>query len=213
MEKQYDLIELLEHIDPSRLDYQDWVNVGMALKDAGFTAADWDNWSRRDARRYHPGECFRKWGSFQGSPNPVTAGTLVALAKDQGWSPERSEGHELTWDAIIGSKDELVVVDKNWVEGQEVTEPEDWQPEQQLLNTYLFCLKHPKMSAMSVIVGKKTVSIYQLKEHGTGQPGSSYSSLIIARAILAASWAITSPRSERGFASTLWMDKALKMRM
>ena len=27
----------------------------------------------------------------------------------------------------------LVVVDKNWVEGQEVTEPEDWQPEQQLI--------------------------------------------------------------------------------
>lgn len=121
-------LELLEHIDPSRLDYQDWINVGMALKDAGYTAADWDNWSKRDPGRYHPGECFRKWGSFQGSPNPVTAGTLVQLAKDQGWTPERSEGHELTWDAIIGSKDELVVVDKNWVEGQEVVEPDTWDP-------------------------------------------------------------------------------------
>jgi len=31
-------LELLDHIDPSRLDYQDWVNVGMCLKDAGHTA-------------------------------------------------------------------------------------------------------------------------------------------------------------------------------
>lgn len=127
-------LELLEHINPGLLDYQEWVSVGMALHEAGHTAADWDNWSKRDAGRYHQGECWRKWGSFQGSPNPVTAGTLVALAKDQGWTPERKDpGMELAWDAIIGSKDELVVVDKNWVEGQEVTEPEDWQPEQQLI--------------------------------------------------------------------------------
>jgi len=129
-------LELLEHIDPSRLDYQDWVNVGMALKDAGYTAADWDNWSKRDAGRYHPGECFRKWGSFKGSSNPVTAGTLVALAKDQGWVPERRDsgpGHELEWDAIIGGKDDLVVVDKNWVEGQEVIEPDIWNPVEHLV--------------------------------------------------------------------------------
>ena len=128
-------LELLEHIDPSRLDYQEWCSVGMALKDAGYTAADWDDWSKRDPARYHAGECFRKWGSFQGSPNPVTAGTLVALAKDQGWVPERKDsgpGYELEWDAIIGGKEDLVVVDKNWVEGQEVIEPDTWNPVEQL---------------------------------------------------------------------------------
>lgn len=128
-------LELLDHIDPSMLDYQEWVSVGMALKDAGFCAADWDTWSKRDAGRYHPGECFRKWDSFNGSPNPVTAGTLVALARDQGWTPERKNdgpGVELEWDAIIGGKDELVVIDKNWVEGQEVAEPESWNPVEHL---------------------------------------------------------------------------------
>ena len=30
-----DLIEILDHIDPALLDYQEWVNVGMALKDEG----------------------------------------------------------------------------------------------------------------------------------------------------------------------------------
>lgn len=128
-------LELLEHIDPTFLDYQEWLSVGMTLKDAGFTAADWDEWSKRDPRRWHQGECFRKWGSFQGSSTPVTAGTLVALAKNQGWVPERTttESHELDWDAVIGGKDELVVVDKNWVEGQEVAEPEDWNPVEHLV--------------------------------------------------------------------------------
>jgi RecA-family ATPase len=124
-------LELLEYIDPSLLDYQEWLSVGMALKDAGYTAADWDSWSKRDPGRYHPGECFRKWGTFQGSNNPVTAGTLVALAKDQGWVPERKDsgpGYELEWDAMIGGKDDLVVVDKHWLEGQEVIEPEQWDP-------------------------------------------------------------------------------------
>jgi len=126
-------LELLEHINPALLDYQEWVSVGMALHEAGHTAADWDNWSKRDAGRYHQGECFRKWGSFHGSSTPVTSGTLVALARDQGWEPERYDGGmELAWDAIIGGKDDLVIIDKYWVEEQEVIEPADWNPVEQL---------------------------------------------------------------------------------
>lgn len=134
MEKEHNLIALLDYIDPAQLDYSTWLAVGMALKDAGYTAADWDAWSRRDPDRYHPGECFRKWGSFKGSSNPVTAGTLVALARDHGWVPERSSepGYELEWDAVIGPKDELKIIDKNWVEGQEVIEPEEWNPVEHL---------------------------------------------------------------------------------
>lgn len=128
-------LELLDHIDPSMLDYSEWCSIGMALKDAGYQPSDWDNWSKRDPSRHRRGECFRKWESFRGSPTPVTTGTLVQLARDQGWTPERKDsgpGYELEWDAIIGSKDELVVVDKNWVEGREVTEPESWNPVDQL---------------------------------------------------------------------------------
>ncbi|MFZ3132861.1 MAG: AAA family ATPase [Desulfosporosinus sp.] len=133
MEKQTNLLELLDHIDPSALDYQGWINVGMALKDAGHTASDWEEWSKRDVGRYHAGECFRKWDSFRGSTNPVTAGTVVQLAKDQGWRPERSDSHELDWNDIIGPKDDLVVIDKAWVEGKEVIEPDAWDPVNQLI--------------------------------------------------------------------------------
>lgn len=131
MEKQ-NLIELLEYIDPSSLEYQDWVNVGMALKEDGYTASDWDEWSRRDLKRYHANECFKKWDTFRGTSQPVTAGTIVQMAKDHGWSPDRG-GHELEWDDIIGARDELVVIDKNWVEGKEVKAPDDWKPVDQLV--------------------------------------------------------------------------------
>ena len=67
---QLTALELIDHIDPASLDYQEWVNCGMALKDAGFTASDWDDWSKRDSKRYHAGDCFKKWGSFAGSPPP-----------------------------------------------------------------------------------------------------------------------------------------------
>ena len=35
-----DIKEVLNYINPAILNYQEWVNVGMALKDAGYSAAD-----------------------------------------------------------------------------------------------------------------------------------------------------------------------------
>ncbi|HCX62412.1 MAG TPA: DNA primase [Clostridiales bacterium] len=135
MDNKYDLIEILDYIDPVLLDYQEWVNVGMALKEDGYTASVWEQWSSRDAKRYHPGECFKKWDSFHGTTKPVTAGTIVQMARDQGWLPKQydKESKELDWDDIIGAKDEQVIIDKNWLEGKEVTEPSDWDPVGQLV--------------------------------------------------------------------------------
>lgn len=131
----YDLLEVLQHIDPAGLSYQEWVNVGMALKEEGHTAADWEAWSRRDTKRYHQGECSRKWNSFKGAADPVTGGTVVQMAKDHGWIPERDNGYELEWDGII-KKDAGMIVDKNWLESREITAPDAWDPKEQLI-TYL----------------------------------------------------------------------------
>ena len=131
MEQRADLLEILDSIHPADLDYQEWVNVGMALKHEGYTAADWDRWSQGDPARYHSGECFRKWGSFHGSSEPVTAGTIVQLAMDHGWKPERDPGHELNWDDEISR--EGVVVDSAWLEGKEIHEPDHWNPAQELI--------------------------------------------------------------------------------
>ena len=132
-----DLLEILDHVDPALCTYQEWCNVGMALKFEGYTASAWDLWSRRDSKRYHPGECFQKWNGFNGASNPVTGGTIFALAKAQGWQPENTSkgSYELDWDSTIG-KDDLAIVDPNWVEGQELHEPKRWSPAKQLI-TYL----------------------------------------------------------------------------
>ena len=39
MENKLDLLPLLDYIDPSVLDYQEWVNVGMALKAEGYSVS------------------------------------------------------------------------------------------------------------------------------------------------------------------------------
>ena len=130
-QKEYDVRELLPYIDPSLLDYQEWVNVGMALKDAGYSASDWDSWSKAD-HRYHNGECFRKWESFRGSSKPVTIGTIVQMAKEHGWEPEHNE-YEIGWNDYIGGKDDLVVVNTAWLEGKEITEPVNWNPVNELV--------------------------------------------------------------------------------
>lgn len=116
-----DLLSVLPYIPPSELNYQDWVNVGMALKEAGYTWQDWDDWSRLDLLRYHSGECRRKWDSFHGSASPITGATIVQMAKDRGWRPQSDDGpgYELGWDDIIGSRDG-VLVDQGWLEGKEV---------------------------------------------------------------------------------------------
>lgn len=132
-----DLRELIDFIDPSKLDYQEWLNVGMALKHEGYTASDWEAWSRRDSARYYEGECFRKWNGFLGNSQPVTGATIVAMAKDQGWSPRRQErdaGHALEWDSTIGG--DGAYIDPTWVEGADVDEPDNWDPVQDII-TYL----------------------------------------------------------------------------
>lgn len=134
---QYDLIEILQHIEPSTLNYQEWVNIGMALRHEGYSVGVWDDWSRMDSGRYHNNECSKKWNSFNGSGSPVTGGTIVQMAKDHGWEPEYDPGHGLDWDDFITvDKEDHVVVDKNWIESKEVAQPEVWDSVGQLI-TYL----------------------------------------------------------------------------
>ncbi|WP_124098341.1 AAA family ATPase [Ruminococcus sp. Marseille-P6503] len=129
------LLKILERIDPASCDYQEWVNVGMALKHEGFSVSDWDSWSRSDVRRYHSGECQSKWESFNGSSCPVTAGTVVQMAKDRGFTFDSEEFKEFDWDGeILYETGNPFIVNNG--EGIPFKEPENWNPVQQLI-TYL----------------------------------------------------------------------------
>ncbi|MCL2298886.1 MAG: AAA family ATPase, partial [Firmicutes bacterium] len=135
-----DLISLLNEIDPAALGYQDWVSVGMALKYEGHDVSVWDTWSSRDPARYHPGDCDKKWRSFGGGgAAPVTGGTIVQIAQENGWTPPHIESRALDWnDEISYERDS--VIDPNWIEEQEVRHPaSEWNPVQDLI-TYLTTL-------------------------------------------------------------------------
>ena len=125
--------ELLEYIPASELNYEEWMQVGMALKESGFSPDLWENWSAKDPKRYHPGECYRKWNSFNSSG--ITAGTIVKMALDFGYTPSGYDT-ELQWDDIIGSRDEYKLIDNSWIEGKDVREPESWDPVKDIV-TYL----------------------------------------------------------------------------
>lgn len=127
----FDPVELLQHIDPSILDYQEWMNVGAALHLEGQPCGVWDDWSRQDSARYKPGECERKWRSFRGSTDPVTTGTLYQYAVDQGWQPN-SGGHAIGWDDMISDDGDRRVIDPAWVDPHPSmpTAPQSDQPEE-----------------------------------------------------------------------------------
>ncbi|MFA7120732.1 MAG: AAA family ATPase [Bacilli bacterium] len=112
--------EALSQISPSALEYDEWLAVGMALKDAGASFDEWDAWSQRDTTRYRAKEMASKWASFRRSGTAtVGIGTIVKLCRDQGGrvtTREHDDGHELDWDAVIGPREVTQVVRQEWLQ-------------------------------------------------------------------------------------------------
>ena len=134
-ENDFNLLPLLDYINPATVDYQTWVNVGMALKHEGYTASDWDNWSQNDSR-YKKFECFKKWDTFNEEAGTIVTGaTITQLAKENGWVSQSGydseNAHELDWNDTIDR--DYRVIDKNWIEGKEIHEPTVWNPVQEII--------------------------------------------------------------------------------
>ena len=79
-----EIISALSCIPVRNCSYAEWLGIGMALKDAGYECAVWDEWSRDD-KRYIEGDCVRRWATFKGSERPVTVRTIRAMARKNGW--------------------------------------------------------------------------------------------------------------------------------
>jgi len=84
--------EMLERLDPN-CDRDKWVRIGMVVKhelgEEGFDL--FDGWSR-PGKTYNQRDCESAWKSFDkpyGNQQPVTAGTLIHLAReaDPDWQP------------------------------------------------------------------------------------------------------------------------------
>lgn len=105
MSDGYDLADALNYIDPAGLTYDDWARVGMALHAEGYPMETWREWSRRDYRRFHESDFESKWRGFgHMTGDPVRGGTIVKMAKDAGWNPERPH-RALSWDSDINDRE------------------------------------------------------------------------------------------------------------
>ena len=82
----------LDHLNPSRAgDYDDWLKVGMSLKQVDETLlGDWIDWSKQ-AENFQEGVCEKKWDTFEvveGGPAPENhcgLHHLRAMAKEDGY--------------------------------------------------------------------------------------------------------------------------------
>lgn len=73
---------MLDFISPSSLTYDDWLAVGMALKNNGCDYGDWEQWSRSD-ERFKDGECESKWQGFNRDGYDI--GTIFMFAQQNGY--------------------------------------------------------------------------------------------------------------------------------
>lgn len=83
-----DVEKMLSFLNPS-CGYDEWLSIGMALHRGGYPLSLWDGWSQK-SDKYVNGDCVKRWVGF--NPNgEVTMGTLIDMAKLQGWKKEISE--------------------------------------------------------------------------------------------------------------------------
>ena len=151
MNDRQNVLAALDYLDVRTLDRQEWIVVGMALKEEGFDVSVWDEWSRNDSKkRYHEGECQRKWSGFNGGGAHVAGGTIVQMAKDRGWSPVN-----IGADGIMGWDDYIEY------DGEGIAHETPWDPCGEL-KKYLETLFSPEE-----IVGYVKI-LYELRNPDTG---------------------------------------------
>lgn len=116
-----------------QLDSDEWLRVSMSAHAAGIDYDTWDEWNKTDPARYDAYQNETRWSSF-GHYDPeasLTAGTLVATAKQHGYVPPTSAP-----DKTFSFDDEISLVDKRYID----TEPlpasvydGEWHPARELI--------------------------------------------------------------------------------
>lgn len=78
--------EALASLHGVQMDYGDKMRLCAAVKAAGLSFEDIEGWARASFPKYDPQETRRKWDSLD-EIGGATAGTLVRMAREHGWSP------------------------------------------------------------------------------------------------------------------------------
>ena len=83
-------LNMLAVVPVADLSRDEWVNVGMALKNNGNNVSDWEQWSRADDR-FKDGECEKLWQGFTGTG--LTIATIHDIAKRYGYQEPSYSNH------------------------------------------------------------------------------------------------------------------------
>ena len=82
-----DINDLLDYVPNKNLEYDEWLNVGMAIHHTNNTAFSiWDNWSKTSDKYTNSEYNHKKWLSFgKTAGSYVTVGTLIKMAYENGY--------------------------------------------------------------------------------------------------------------------------------
>lgn len=105
--------ECLQRIPKDRCDvYEDWLKVGMALKEFGISGLSlWKEWSKQ-SEKYEEGTCETKWETFKETPE-ITLGTLRLWARNVSAGSTTIEGDVPAGDGIADFLQEISPV--TWI--------------------------------------------------------------------------------------------------
>jgi len=80
------LIDIVSHIPNANLEYDDWIMVGMAIHEttSGTGYDIWHDWSAQSSK-HDDSQMIMKWKSFGKNPSRYTVGTLLYIAKENGY--------------------------------------------------------------------------------------------------------------------------------
>ena len=149
--------DVLSYIDPS-CSHDDWIKVGMALKEDGYSYDVFRDWSSQSKEKFSERDCLNAWMSFK--KTGISIGTLIWMAQSNGYtSPDNKyyEENGKQYKIRMEMKDDfngtlyfdeldndLIIKDEGWLKPEEFFEPTDyeWNPKQELIN-YLEALFEP----------------------------------------------------------------------
>lgn len=145
MAEESEVREALQYIDPVRLTYQQWLEIGMAIKAAGQPWSLWDEWSRRDPARYDGGT-WKKWESFKSEG--ITEKTLFKYAIDGGYHPytfddSKFTGREIMDGEVINLDDYYKVIDTDLVDSKTIPVPSEKWDQIEDVRKYIEVLYQP----------------------------------------------------------------------
>lgn len=80
-----DIVIILNGLSQKRNDdYSNWLTVGIALKNSGYSCEIWDEWSKQSPK-YRYGTCYQKWNTFTEKEIPITKASLYAWLKEDNY--------------------------------------------------------------------------------------------------------------------------------